>query len=77
MKAKILSYVSTWKRRGYSDGIPDFCHPELEAANKVASYRMICRAIMRNDLAMTTLGFTRPKTAAYMALKKIEIEQRK
>ena len=67
----------TWKRRGYNGDIPDFCPPELEAANKVASYRMICRAIIRNDLALTTLGFTRPKTEAYMALKKIEIEQRK
>ena len=67
----------TWKRRGYDAGIPDLCPPELEALNKVASYRMICRAIIRNDLALTTLGFTRPKTEVYMALKKIEIEQRK
>ena len=77
MKNKVLNYVSTWKCRGYENGIPDTCPPELEALNKVASYRMICRAIMRNDLALTTLGFTRPKTDAYMALKKIEIEQRK
>lgn len=32
---------------------------------------------MRNDLALTTLGYVRPKTRAYMTLKRIEIEARK
>ena len=76
MKKKILSYIKSWQSKGYSSGIPDEAPTRLEAANKVPSYRQICRAIMRNDLALTTLGFSRPKTGAYMALKKIEIEAR-
>lgn len=77
MKSKIRSYVLNWKRRGYENGIPDESPAELEAHNKVPSYRMICRAIMRNDVALSTLGFARTKTPEYMALKKIEIEARK
>jgi predicted phosphoadenosine phosphosulfate sulfurtransferase len=77
MKNKIRSYVSGWKQKGYENGIPDESPAELEANNKVPSYRMICRAIMRNDVALATLGFSRNKTPEYMALKKIEIEARK
>jgi predicted phosphoadenosine phosphosulfate sulfurtransferase len=77
MKQKINSYVSSWTKRGYENGIPDESPPELEAHNKVPSYRMICRAIMRNDVSLSTLGFSRVKTPEYMALKKIEIEARK
>lgn len=80
MKSKIRSYVSTWKRRGYAPDapdIPDISDPNLEALGKTPSYRMICRAILRNDVALTTLGFTRAKCDAYMELKRIEIEGRK
>ena len=77
MKRKILAYVRDWERKGYSAGIPDEAPGRLEALNKVPSYRLICKAIMRNDLALTTLGYVRPKTQAYMTLKRIEIEARK
>ena len=77
MKKKIRSYVLSWKSKGYPNGIPDESPVELEAHNKVPSYRMICRAIMRNDVALSTLGFSHVKTPEYMALKKIEIEARK
>ena len=77
MKNKIRSYVSSWKRKGYENGIPDESPVELESNNKVPSYRMICRAIMRNDVSLSTLGFSRNKTPEYMASKKLEIEARK
>lgn len=77
MKRKIVKYVASWERRGYPLGIPDAAPAELEDSNKVPSYRMICRAIMRNDVSLSTLGFSRPKTPEYMALKKLEIEARK
>lgn len=76
MKRKIQQYVKDWERKGYSHGIPQEAPPRLEANNRVPSYRQICRAIMRNDLALTTLGFSRPKTDAYMAIKRVEIEAR-
>lgn len=76
MKQKILDYVSRWERRGYENGIPDESCPHLEARGKAPSYRLICRAILRNDLALTTLGYSKEKTDAYMAYKRIEIEGR-
>jgi predicted phosphoadenosine phosphosulfate sulfurtransferase len=76
VRRKIASYISSWKRKGYSSGIPDEADSVLEAMNKAPSYRAICRAILRNDIALTTLGYSRPKTDAYMALKRIELDER-
>lgn len=75
-RARVRQYIRQWEARGYPDGIPDEAPARLEVLNKAPSYRAICRAIVRNDVALTSLGFPRPKTAAYMALKRIEIEQR-
>jgi hypothetical protein len=36
----------------------------------------VCRAILKNDLALVSLGFQRPKSDAYMALKRIELDER-
>lgn len=77
MKSKIRSYISSWRKQGYPDGIPDEADPRLEALGKAPSYRWICRAIMRNDVSLASLGFTREKCDAYMAIKRVEIEGRK
>ncbi len=77
MKKKILDYVKKWENQGYSNGIPDHADTKLEQLNKVPSYRKICMAILRNDVALTSLGYSRPQTDSYMALKRIEIEGRK
>lgn len=76
MKNKIQKYLKKWERQGYPDGIPDEADPKLEGLGKVPSYRMICKAILKNDIALTSLGFSRPKCAAYSELKRIEIEAR-
>jgi len=76
MKNKIKKYITKWEKQGYENGIPDTAPSRLELMGKVPSYRMICRAIMRNDLALTTLGYSKPKSHYYNLLKKIEIESR-
>jgi predicted phosphoadenosine phosphosulfate sulfurtransferase len=76
MRAKILNYISTWEKRGYPDGIPDETDSNLELMNKVPSYRAICKAILKNDIALTSLGFSRSKSEVYSAFKKVEIENR-
>jgi len=43
---------------------------------KAPSYRAICKAILKNDVALVSLGFQREQTPEYMAIKKIEIENR-
>ena len=77
MKTKILKYIEKWERRGYEDGIPDEADPKLEGLGKVPSYRMICKAILKNDVALTSLGYTRPKCDSYNILKRIELAERK
>lgn len=76
MRNKILNYVKKWEGQGYPNGIPDEADLKLEALNKVPSYRMICKAILKNDLSLTSLGFTRHKTESYNILKRIELAQR-
>ena len=76
MRTRIAQYISKWTARGYEDGIPDEAPARLEEMCKAPSYRAICRAILRNDVACASLGFAREKTPAYMALKKKEIDER-
>lgn len=76
MKQKILDYIKTWEYKGYSNGIPDEAPLRLEQLNKVPSYRKICIAILKNDVCLTSLGFSKSKCELYSELKRIEIEQR-
>lgn len=76
MRAKIFSYVEKWESQGYETGLPDSAPPRLEAINKVPSYRKICKAILSNDLHLVSLGYSRPESVAYGAIKRAEIEQR-
>lgn len=77
MKRKILEYIQKWEQQGYPDGIPDEADTRLEGLKKVPSYRMICKAIMKNDYALVSLGYTRPQTDSYVVLKRIELAARK
>lgn len=76
MKEEIINYIKTWEKRCYSDGIPDEAPNELEIRNKVPSYRRICKAILKNDYSLKTLGFQPKKSKYYDFYKKIEIEGR-
>jgi predicted phosphoadenosine phosphosulfate sulfurtransferase len=76
VQGKIEKYLSSWRSRGYKDGVPDEAPARLEDVCKAPSYRAICRAILRNDVACVSLGFGRPKTPEYMAIKKVELDER-
>lgn len=76
MKSKISQYVETWEGRGYAQGIPDEAPEVLESLNKVPSYRSICKAIMKNDVGLLTLGYSRQPCEAYNVLKRIELRSR-
>jgi predicted phosphoadenosine phosphosulfate sulfurtransferase len=75
--ARIDSYITKWRAQGYPEGLPDEAPSKLEAINKAPSYRKICKAILSNDLHMTSLGFSRPQVESYGVLKRIELEERK
>jgi predicted phosphoadenosine phosphosulfate sulfurtransferase len=76
MKKNIINYVSSWKTKGYKNGIPDEAPLRLEQLNKVPSYRQICKSILSNDIHLEKLGLSKPKCKAYSEIKKAELIQR-
>ena len=73
----IREYVTLWRTRGYPDDIPDTVPDALMRENLAPSYKAICLAIMRNDVALESLGFFPKTCASYTALKRIELDARK
>ncbi len=76
MREKILAWIAKWEKQGYPNGLPDEADAKLEALGKVPSYRVICKAILKNDVALSSLGYTRAPCEAYSAIKRIEIAAR-
>jgi len=74
---KINQYIETWESRDYHEGIPDEVPIRLDALNKAPSYKAICRAILKNDICLESLGFSKPKSEYYSLLKQIELRERK
>lgn len=69
-------YIETWKRRGYSDDIPDEVPHELIVLGLAPSYKAIAMAILRGDMNLISLGFSSTYSAWYDVLKREEISQR-
>lgn len=76
MKTKIQKYISEWENRCYKNGIPDEAPLRLESMNKVPSYRLIVKAILKNDFHLEGLGFSKPKCNAYHQIKRAELIDR-
>lgn len=76
MKTKLKNYVKDWENRCYKNGIPEEAPIRLELLNKVPTYRNIVKAILKNDINLETLGFSRPFCKAYSDLKRIELIDR-
>lgn len=74
MEKRIREYIKLWEGRCYPDGIPDEVPSEI--SDKVPSYKRICLAILRNDVALQSLGYQQPKSLVYNELKRIEIQNR-
>ena len=74
MKEKIQSYIKDWESKCYYNGLPDEVPNEI--SSMVPSYKRICIAIMKNDVNLESLGYSRPVCKAYSELKRIEISQR-
>lgn len=76
MKTKVEKYISEWKSKCYSDGIPEEVPVRLEQLNKVPSYKQICKAILKNDQQLKSLGLNVIKPNSYHFLKRIELDAR-
>lgn len=76
MHSKIKSYVERWLEMGYPQDIPDEVPEQLRRLGLAPSYQAIAYAILKNDHALTSLGFSPPYSRWYMELKRVEIEKR-
>lgn len=76
MRARIAHYIETWERRGYENGIPEEVPHELMRLNLAPSYKAIAIAILKNDHTLSSLGYSKPVSPWYNAIKKHEIEAR-
>lgn len=74
MKEKLKKYIHDWEKNCYFSGIPEEVPNEIN--HLVPSYKQICIAIMKNDIQLQYLGFSRPKCLIYNELKRIEINNR-
>lgn len=72
-KQLICNYIKTWETRCYKNGIPDEAPQRLVDLGKVPTYKEICKALLKNDLHLKSLGFTQQKTDIYSDLKYIEL----
>ena len=73
----VQRYLTLWKSRDYSDGIPDEVPEALAKENLAPSWKAIACAILKNDMLLTTLGFTTGREALCAKLKsKFETQQR-
>lgn len=67
------AYIDSYLQKDY-----DFILDELpgELSNIAPSYKFICQAILKNDLHLTSLGYSKPKSEYYSILKRIELNER-
>jgi len=66
---RAATYVATWERRCYQDGIPDSVPDLLMKSGRAPSYKAIAFALLRNDACMKSLGFCPPVSPFYTAIK--------
>jgi predicted phosphoadenosine phosphosulfate sulfurtransferase len=58
-------FIDGWKKRGYTDGIPDEAPRVLENKHWAPSWRRLCKVLLRNDWWCKGLGLVQPKSDAY------------
>lgn len=72
-REKIRRYIRLWKSRGYTGDIPDSVPTPLMRMQLAPSYQAIALAILGNDHALHSLGYSRPHSEWYDAIKRVEL----
>jgi hypothetical protein len=57
---RVKEYVSTWESRCYQFGIPDEVPRKIAAIGRAPSWQAVAIALLKNDLNLYGLGFSRP-----------------
>jgi hypothetical protein len=76
MHRKVEWYVSHWMLRGYQRDIPEDVPQEVTRKQYAPSWKAIAVAILSNDVALQSLGFSGPSSAYYSFFKQIELSER-
>lgn len=75
-KKRVSKYLTEWKEKGYPNDIPDEVPDQIMKYRLAPSYKAIALCLLKNDMYLTGLGFSTPKSKWYSVLKKIELEER-
>jgi len=75
--AKIDSYLRMWAKRDYGDLIPEEVPDRLMDFCLAPSWKAVAIAILKNDHACQSLGFTPKRSAWYGELKKMEFQEKR
>ena len=70
----VRRYLRIWSGRDYRDGIPDEVPAELMRENLAPSWKAIACALLKNDMLLTSLGFTKKRPTWYAGLKRAQVE---
>lgn len=73
---RIAHYTQTWQARGYPNGLPNEVSPELMRLNLAPSHKAIALAVLKNDHALSSLGYSQPISPWYGVIKRLELETR-
>ena len=57
---RVSEYNQQWRRRCYSDGIPEEVPKKVAASGRAPSWKAVAIALLQNDLHLYQLGFARP-----------------
>lgn len=74
--AKIWWYLNHWTIRGYRNGIPEEVPQEVSRKQYAPSWKSIAVAILSNDVALQSIGFSGPYSEFYTTLKRLEFNGR-
>ncbi|MFZ9296075.1 MAG: hypothetical protein ACO259_07705 [Bacteroidia bacterium] len=74
MREVVNQYIQGWRKKGYTNDIPDEVPKRIDVLNKAPSYKRIAISILKNDII--DLGYTPQKTMYYDLIKYNELMNR-
>ena len=74
-KELVERHVNEWQNRCYFLGIPDEVPKMIADAGLAPSWKAIAIALLKNDMQMTSIGYSPKQSAWYGVLKRRELKK--
>lgn len=68
---KVSIYEKMWEKRCYFRGIPDEVPAKIAKSMRAPSYKALALCILKNDLHLTSLGFSPKDNTLVDSLRKV------